>query len=35
MRRSVLVPMSVDSSLCISEQDDLRYADVASVVDFE
>ena len=28
------VGSSVDSSLCISEQDDLSYADVASVVDF-
>ena len=29
------VGSSVDSSLCISEQDDLSYADVASVVDFD
>ena len=29
------VRSSVDSSLCISEQDDLGYADVASVVDFD
>ena len=25
----------MDSSLCSSEQDDLSYADVASVVDFD
>ena len=29
------VGSSVDSSLCISEQDDLSYADIASVVDFD
>ena len=29
------VGSSVDSSLCILERDDLRYADVASVVDFD
>ena len=29
------VGSSVDSSLCISEKDDLSYADVASVVDFD
>ena len=29
------VGSSVDSSLCISERDDLSYADVASVVDFD
>ena len=29
------VGSSVDSSLCISEQDDFSYADIASVVDFE
>ena len=29
------VGSSVDSTLCISERDDLRYADVASVVDFD
>ena len=29
------VGSSVDSTLCISEQDDLNYADIASVVDFD
>ena len=29
------VGSSVDNSLCISEQDDLSYADIASVVDFD
>ena len=29
------VGSSVDSSLCISEQDNLSYANVASVVDFD
>ena len=29
------VGSSVGSSLCISEQDDLSYADIASVVDFD
>ena len=29
------VGSSVDSSLCISEQDDLNHADIASVVDFD
>ena len=29
------VGSSVDSNLCISEQDDLSYTDIASVVDFD
>ena len=29
------VGSSADSNLCISEQDDLSYADIASVVDFD